>query len=275
MSIKNEIKELYNKLSKSAWFLIAGPCVIENQNNLEVIASKLKEIEKKYSIPIIFKASYKKANRSNINSYTGPGMKKGLKMLQLIKEKFSFPVITDIHEAHETKSVAEVADILQIPAFLCRQTDLLISAARTDRIVNIKKGQFVSPAEMKNAADKVASTENNLVMLTERGTSFGYNNLIVDFRSFMEMEKLNYPVVYDATHSLQRPAVHGNVSGGQPEYVCQMAKAAMATGSVSGLFIEAHPDPENAKSDAKAMLPLDQLENLVIGVNRIKGALDV
>lgn len=250
-------------------FLIAGPCVIESKQIVFEIAEYIKELTTKLDINFVFKASYSKANRSSINSYTGPGIEEGLKILQAVKEEFNLPILTDIHTAEEAESVAEVADIIQIPAFLCRQTELLLAASKSGKIVNVKKGQFLSPAEMKNVIDKVKSADNNQIMLTERGTFFGYNNLVVDFRGFMEMKAMGYPVIFDATHSLQRPGALGGGSGGQPKYVKQMAMAAVATGAVDGLFIETHPNPHKALSDAKAMLPLNELEDLLVCVKKI------
>ncbi|MBN2790574.1 MAG: 3-deoxy-8-phosphooctulonate synthase [Candidatus Delongbacteria bacterium] len=245
------------------FFLIAGPCVIESERSVMLIAEKLKKISEKLNIDLIFKSSYSKANRSSIDSFNGPGIEKGLAILNKVKHDLELPLLTDIHVPSEAKIAAEIVDILQIPAFLFRQTDLLVSAGTTGRIVNIKKGQFGSANEMRLAAEKVRSTGNDKIMLTERGTTFGYNNLIVDFRNFMEMNKTGYPVIYDVTHSLQRPAGEGKVSGGQPEYVSQMACAAVATGVIDGLFIETHTDPSKALSDGRSMLKLDELENVL------------
>ncbi len=253
--------------------LIAGPCVVESEELVLSVAEHLTELCSRLKIPYVFKASYVKANRTSIDSFTGPGPEEGLKILQKVKAEFDVPLLTDIHYPHEAALAAEVVDILQIPAFLSRQTDLLIAAGRTGKIVNIKKGQFLSPFDMENAAKKTASTGNDRILLTERGTTFGYNNLVVDFRSFMDMHKTGYPIIYDATHSLQRPAASGNISGGQPEYVKQMSLAATATGTLSGLFIETHPQPEKALSDAQSMLPLDQMKDLLQGVKRIEEAL--
>lgn len=270
----NEILNLMNFKINDNFLLMSGPCVIESEKNVMEIAERLVKLTTKLNIPYVFKASYVKANRSSIDSFTGPGAEEGLRILQKVKETFSIPIVTDVHTAAEVEEAAEVADIVQIPAFLCRQTDLLLKAGETGKIVNIKKGQFLSPLDMGNVAAKVASTGNDKIMLTERGASFGYNNLVVDFRGFMDMKSLDYPVIYDVTHSLQRPAVHGTVSGGQPEYVKQMAMAAMATGVVDGLFIETHPDPAKALSDGKSMLPLAEMEDLLLSVMRIKMALN-
>jgi 2-dehydro-3-deoxyphosphooctonate aldolase (KDO 8-P synthase) len=234
------------------------------------IADTLVQICSKHKIPYVFKASYAKANRTSIDSFVGPGPETGLKILDKVKTEFNVPVLTDIHLPEEAHTAAEVVDILQIPAFLCRQTELLISAGETGKVVNIKKGQFLAPADMAQVAKKVASTGNRQVLLTERGTTFGYNNLVVDFRAFMDMHKTGYPIIYDATHSLQRPSVSGTVSGGQPEYVKQMSMAAVATGTLSGLFIETHPNPSQALSDAQSMLPLDEIEDLLVQVKKIE-----
>jgi len=252
--------------------LIAGPCVIESADLVMSVTETLLNICAKLEIPFIFKASYAKANRTSIDSFVGPGKDEGLKILENVKNTFQIPILTDIHQPQEAAAVAQVADILQIPAFLCRQTELLIAAGETGKVVNVKKGQFLAPVDMANVAKKVASTGNKQVMLTERGTTFGYNNLIVDFRSFMDMYKTGYPVIYDATHSLQRPSASGNISGGQPEYVKQMSMAAVATGTLSGLFIETHPEPKKALSDAQSMLPIDQMEDLLLGIKRIEQA---
>jgi len=251
-------------------FFIAGPCVIESEDTTLSIAEKLHELSSKMKCEIIFKASYTKANRSSIDSYTGPGIEKGLKLLAKVRKEFGLYILTDVHTAEEASIAGRTADIIQIPAFLCRQTELIIAAAMTGKIVNIKKGQFASSKEMKLAADKAVSAGNRKVLLTERGTTFGYNNLVVDFRNFMDMKSFGYPVVYDVTHSLQKPAAEGTVSGGQPEYAVQMACAAVSTGCVDGLFIETHPDPSKALSDSKSMLRLDQMEELIAKVKKIK-----
>jgi len=257
------MSKLYTDLANSQnFFLIAGPCVIEEERIMYSIAETLKELCTRKGIPLIFKASYKKANRSSVNSFSGPGMEEGLKLLSKIKQDFEVPILTDVHECVEVASAAEVCDILQIPAFLSRQTELIKAAAATGKIINIKKGQFMAPEDMQLAAEKASSTGNKQILLTERGTTFGYHNLVVDFRSFAIMHEFGYPVVYDVTHSLQRPSV-GNFSGGNPEFVLPMAKAAIATGEVKGLFIETHPEPHKAKSDAASMLPLAKMESLL------------
>lgn len=251
-------------------FFIAGPCVIESEEIVFQIAEKLYKLSKKHKCSIIFKSSYTKANRSSVDSFVGPGIVKGLKILAQVKKEFGFFILTDVHSAVEAEIAGRTVDIVQIPAFLCRQTDIIISAAKTGKIVNIKKGQFASPKEMKFAADKALSAGNNKIMLTERGTTFGYNNLVVDFRNFMEMKAFGYPVIYDVTHSLQKPAAEGNVSGGQPEFAIKMACASIATGCVDGLFIETHPDPQNALSDSKSMLHLSKMDELITKVKKIR-----
>lgn len=257
------MNKLYTELASSQnFFLIAGPCVIEEENIMFTVVETLKELCTRKGIPFVFKSSYSKANRSSVNSFSGPGREEGLKILSKIKREFDVPVLTDVHECVEVASAAEVCDILQIPAFLSRQTELIRTAAVTGRIINIKKGQFMAPEDMKLAAEKASSTGNKQVLLTERGTTFGYHNLVVDFRSFVIMHQFGYPVVYDVTHSLQRPSV-GNYSGGNPEFALPMAKAAIATGMVKGLFIETHPEPQQAKSDSASMLPLAKMESLL------------
>jgi 2-dehydro-3-deoxyphosphooctonate aldolase (KDO 8-P synthase) len=272
--IKNTDGNLFSELSRSkrgSLFFIAGPCVIETQDILFEVAEELVRVSEKTGAKFIFKASYTKANRSSVSSYTGPGIEKGLKMLEKVRKEFKFPILTDIHTAEEALIAGEKVDIIQIPAFLCRQTDLLIAAGRTGRIVNIKKGQFASAKEMRLAAEKVLSTGNKNIILTERGTTFGYNNLVVDFRNFMDMKSFGFPVVYDVTHSLQRPAAEGNVSGGQPEYALNMACAASATGCIDGIFFETHPDPEKALSDSKSMLPTCMIGEIVKKTLKIAG----
>lgn len=253
-------------------FLIAGPCVVEDKKTMFQTAEALAELGSKLGIPLVFKASYKKANRTSETSFSGLGIDKGLKLLAKIREKFQLPILTDVHESFEVHLAADVCDILQIPAFLSRQTDLIHAAALTGKIVNIKKGQFMAPEDMAQAIEKVLSQNNFQVLCTERGSSFGYHNLVVDFRSFAIMHSLNYPVVYDVTHSLQRPSLN-KISGGTPEYARMMACAAIATGKVHGLFIETHPNPLEALSDSASMLPLDQLEDLLISCLRIKQAI--
>ena len=241
--------------------IIAGPCAAESQEILDTTASKLKEISKKLDINFIFKSSFDKANRSSIYSYRGPGLEKGLEMLASVKEKFDVPILTDIHTPDQAEPVSKVADVLQIPAFLCRQTDLLVAAAETGKIVNIKKGQFLAPQQMDNLVKKVEECGNNKILLTDRGCSFGYGNLIVDFRAVPIMQSFGYPVVFDATHSVQLPGANGTSSGGDRRFVPVLAKAAMAAGA-NALFFEVHPDPDNAKSDGPNMIPLEKAEEV-------------
>jgi 2-dehydro-3-deoxyphosphooctonate aldolase (KDO 8-P synthase) len=243
-------------------FLIAGPCVIESEGHAMMMAEKLAAVASELGVPYIFKASYDKANRSSVASYRGPGLKSGLKILAKIKKKTGLPVLTDVHQASEVEAAAEVCDILQIPAFLSRQTDLLVAAGKSGRVVNIKKGQFLSPAEMGNAAEKVASTGNEKIILTERGNSFGYQNLVVDMRSFPVMRKFGYPVVFDVTHSVQLPGGEGKSSGGQPEFIEPLARAGVAAG-VDGIFLEVHDNPAKALSDGSNALPLGQFRALM------------
>ncbi|MDR3340860.1 MAG: 3-deoxy-8-phosphooctulonate synthase [Candidatus Symbiothrix sp.] len=257
--------------TKEAFFLLAGPCVVENELMVLKIAEKIGFLTEKLGIPYVFKASYKKANRSRIDSFTGIGDEKALKILGKVRDTFHIPVVTDIHETTDAEKAAEYADILQIPAFLCRQTDLLAAAARTGRIVNIKKGQFLSPEAMRFAVQKVIDSGNDQVMLTERGTTFGYTDLVVDFRSIPEMQAFGYPVIMDVTHSLQQPNQVGGITGGMPQLIETIAKAAIAVGA-DGLFIETHPEPAKALSDGANMLPLDLLEHLLEKLLRIRKA---
>ena len=252
---------LYQQLS-NAPFIIAGPCVIESQDLLLEIAVELVRLQKKFNIPIIFKASFDKANRTSIQSFRGPGLKKGIEMLATVKEKYQLPITTDIHESGQATPVAEVADILQIPAFLCRQTDLLVAAGKTNKIVNIKKAQFLSGKDMEFPAEKVASTGNQQILLTERGNMYGYNNLAVDFRNIPDMQAFGYPVVMDCTHAVQRPGGADGKTGGNREFVPSMAYAAKAFGA-NGYFFEVHPDPTIAKSDGPNMLYLKDFESVL------------
>jgi len=245
------------------FFLLAGPCVIEGEEITYRVASEIMEITEKLSIPFIFKSSYRKANRSKSDSFTGIGDERGLGILQMIREKLKVPIVTDIHNPEEAPLAASYnIDVLQIPAFLCRQTDLLEAAAKTGKFVNIKKGQFLAPLSMKFAAEKVAEKGNNNIILTERGTQFGYSDLIVDFRAIPQMKSFGYPVVLDVTHSLQQPNQSSGVTGGRPDLISTMARAGIAVG-VDGLFIETHPNPASAKSDGANMLKLDLLEELL------------
>jgi 2-dehydro-3-deoxyphosphooctonate aldolase (KDO 8-P synthase) len=258
---------------KNNFFLIAGPCVVENEMVPMMIAEKIVKIAEKFEIPLIFKASYKKANRSKIESFTGIGDFEALKLIEKIGFEFDIPTLTDIHSEAEAVVAAEYVDVLQIPAFLCRQTELLVAAAYTGKFVNIKKGQFLSPEAMKFAVDKVKQSGNENIMLTERGSMFGYQDLIVDYRGIAEMQKNKVPVILDITHSLQQPNQSSGVSGGKPELIETIAKAGIAVG-VDGIFIETHPDPENAKSDGSNMLHLDLLEDLIEKLVRVRQAID-
>jgi 2-dehydro-3-deoxyphosphooctonate aldolase (KDO 8-P synthase) len=242
--------------------LIAGPCVIESETHAMKMAERLVKIAAKAKVPFIFKASYDKANRSSVSSFRGPGLAGGLEILRRIEARFRVPVLTDIHEPEQARIAAEVCDVLQVPAFLSRQTDLLIAAGKTGRVVNLKKGQFLSPWEMANAVEKVKSTGNNKVILTERGVSFGYNNLVVDMRSFPILARTGCPVVFDVTHSVQLPGGQGKASGGQPEFIEPLARAATAVG-VDGLFLEVHDRPEQALSDGTNALKLERLPGLL------------
>lgn len=262
-----------DKLTNSDnFFLLAGPCVIEGEDMALRIAEKITEITTRLQIPYVFKGSYRKANRSRLDSFTGIGDEKALKILRKVGETFGVPTVTDIHETHEATMAAEYVDVLQIPAFLCRQTDLLIAAARTGKIVNIKKGQFLSPGAMQFAAQKVVDAGNRQVMLTERGTTFGYTDLVVDYRGIPQMQAFGFPVVMDVTHSLQQPNQTSGVTGGMPALIETIAKAAIAVGA-DGLFIETHPEPAVAKSDGANMLQLDLLEGLLTRLTRIREAI--
>ena len=257
------------------FFLIAGPCVAESLELCLEIGETVGELAEKFGVPFIFKASYTKANRLSGSSYSGPGLDAGLRILDAVKEKLSVRILTDVHETTEVSAVAEVADIIQIPAFLCRQTELIRKAAATGKWVNIKKGQFLAPEDMGPLVEKACvDGETKRVMVTERGTTFGYHNLVVDFRSLLIMRKLGVPVVFDATHSLQLPgaAADGRSSGGQPEFAQAFCRAALAVG-VDGLFIETHPNPSAAKSDSKSMIPLAQMERLLEDCVRVSDAL--
>ncbi len=258
--------------STENFFLLAGPCVIEGEDMAMRIAEHVMSLTADRNIPYVFKGSYRKANRSRLDSFTGIGDENALRVLRRVRETFNIPVVTDIHSAREAEMAAEYVDILQIPAFLCRQTDLLVAAAKTGRIVNIKKGQFLSPDAMKYAAEKVVSEGGaGNVMLTERGTTFGYQDLVVDFRGIPQMKKFGYPVVMDITHSLQQPNQATGVTGGMPEMIETMAKAAIAVGA-DGLFIETHENPAVAKSDGANMLRLDLLEGLLDKLLRVREA---
>lgn len=249
-------------------FLIAGPCVIESEQLVLDTAGKIAEITKSLGIPYVFKASFDKANRTSIKSYRGPGIENGLAVLKKVKDQLGLPVLTDVHTEEQAREAGKVVDVLQIPAFLCRQTDLLIAAAETGKVVNVKKGQFLSPPEMANAVKKVEECGSQRIVLTERGSSFGYNNLVVDMRSFPIMRSFGYPVVFDATHSVQLPGGGGTKSSGQREFVEPLACAAAGAG-VDGFFMEVHPNPDEALSDGPNMVPLHQLKSLLERVMRI------
>jgi 2-dehydro-3-deoxyphosphooctonate aldolase (KDO 8-P synthase) len=243
-------------------FLIAGPCVIESEAHAHSMAERVAKIAADAGVPYIFKASYDKANRSSVKAFRGSGLSEGLRILSKIKSDLHLPILTDIHDASQAAPAAEVVDILQIPAFLSRQTDLLVAAAKTGRIVNVKKAQFLSPWDMGNVAEKIAAAGNQKIILTERGASFGYNNLVVDMRTFPVLAKFGYPVVYDVTHSVQLPGGQGHASGGQPEFIEPLARAGVATG-VDGIFLETHDNPAAALSDGPNALPLSQLPQLL------------
>ncbi|MBQ7705604.1 MAG: 3-deoxy-8-phosphooctulonate synthase [Selenomonadaceae bacterium] len=246
-------------------FLMAGPCVLEGYERSLKIGKRTKEICEKLNLPYIFKASFDKANRSSIKSFRGPGLAEGLKILAAIKAELKVPIVTDIHETYQAEPVAQVADILQIPAFLCRQTDLLVAAAKTGKVVNVKKGQFLSPNDMKNVVIKLEESGTKKIMLTERGASFGYNNLVVDMRGLPIMRSFGYPVIFDGTHSVQLPGGGGTTSSGQREFVKYLTRAAAAVG-IDGLFLEVHDNPAEALSDGANMIYLDNLENLLKNV---------
>ena len=260
-------------LTSSGFFLLAGPCVVENQALCEEVAETLKGITDELGINYVFKASYRKANRSRLDSFTGIGDEKALEILAGIREKYHVPVITDIHSAAEASIAANYVDILQIPAFLCRQTDLLVAAARTGKIVNVKKGQFLAPGSMKFVVQKIEESGNKNILLTERGSQFGYGDLVVDFRSIPEMRSLGYPVVLDITHSLQQPNQASGITGGKPELIETIARAGIAAG-VDGIFMETHPDPEKALSDGANMLKLDKVRVLLIKLQAIRLAIN-
>ncbi len=266
------IKCVADLCRKDNFFLLAGPCVIEGEDMALRIAERVVKITDRLGIPYVFKGSYRKANRSRLDSFTGIGDEKALKVLEKVRDTFGVPVVTDIHAACEAEMAAEYVDMLQIPAFLCRQTDLLVAAARTGKMVNIKKGQFLSPEAMKFAADKVVEAGNTEVMLTERGTTFGYQDLVVDYRSIPLMQSFGHPVILDVTHSLQRPNQTSGVTGGMPQMIETIAKAGVAAG-VDGLFMETHEDPSVAKSDGANMLRLDLLEGLLVKLMRIRQSL--
>jgi 2-dehydro-3-deoxyphosphooctonate aldolase (KDO 8-P synthase) len=256
-------------VDKNNFFLLAGPCVIENEEVVFEIANKIITITDKLGIPFVFKGSYRKANRSRLDSFTGIGDIKALEILGKVRKELNVPVVTDIHTAEEATIAAKYVDILQIPAFLCRQTELLVAAAKTGKVVNIKKGQFLAPESMKFAVNKIIDSGNNNVMITDRGSMFGYQDMVVDYRGIPEMQKFGHPVILDITHSLQQPNQTSGVTGGKPELIETIARAGIAVG-VDGIFIETHPDPANAKSDGANMLHLDYLENLLSNLTKIR-----
>ena len=258
--------------NENSFFLLAGPCVVESEELVMEVAEKVSGLCSKMGIPYVFKASYRKANRTSASSFTGIGDEKALQILQRVRETYKVPVVSDIHAAEEAALAAKYVDVLQIPAFLCRQTDLLLAAAATGKVVNVKKGQFLSGPAMKFAAEKIKQAGNDQVMLTERGTTFGYQDLVVDFRNIPWMKELGVPVVMDVTHSLQQPNQTSGITGGNPQLIGTISKAAIATGA-DGLFIETHPNPAVAKSDGANMLPLDKLENLLTQLVKIRLAI--
>lgn len=259
--------------SKETFFLMAGTCVIEERDLTLRVADYLVSICDKLGIPLVYKGSFRKANRSRLDSFTGIGNQKALEILKEVGDTFGVPTVTDIHEPQEAEMAAEYVDVLQIPAFLCRQTDLIVAAAKTGKALNLKKGQFLSPSAMKFVVDKVVQSGNHQVILTERGTTFGYHDLIVDFRSIPEMQSLGFPVVMDVTHSLQQPNTASGITGGTPECIDTLASAAIAVGA-DGLFIETHPEPDKALSDGANMLPLKEIEPLLRKAQRIKQAIN-
>jgi 2-dehydro-3-deoxyphosphooctonate aldolase (KDO 8-P synthase) len=250
------------------FFLIAGPCSIEGKNHAVDHAGKIKEICDSLKINFVYKSSFDKANRSSSSSIRGVGLDKGLDVLSLVKKTFNVPVITDVHESYQCNEVASIVDVIQIPAFLCRQTDLLISAAKTQKVINIKKGQFLAPWDMLNVINKVSENGNNNILLTERGTSFGYNTLVSDMRSIPQMSQFGFPIIFDATHSVQQPGGLGLTSGGQREFVPVLSRAAVSIG-ISGLFVEVHEDPDNAPSDGPNMLKLSELKDMLLKLVKI------
>ena len=264
----NKIKYQKNR----NFFLIAGPCAIEGENMAMEIAENILKTTNKLKIPFIFKGSYRKANRSRLDSFTSIGDEKALQIIKKVGDNLNIPTITDIHTPNEAEIAAEYVDILQIPAFLCRQTDLLIAAAKTEKPINIKKGQFLSPESMIHAINKVKENGNNTIMITDRGSMFGYQDIVVDYRGIPTMQKFGYPVILDITHSLQQPNQNSGITSGNPEMIETIAKAGIAAG-VDGIFLETHPNPSEAKSDGKNMLPLNQLENLLVKLVKIRKSL--
>ncbi|MDD4182800.1 MAG: 3-deoxy-8-phosphooctulonate synthase [Candidatus Omnitrophica bacterium] len=258
---------------KNKFIFIAGPCVIENRRKAYDIAAYLKDLTARYPLLFIFKASFDKANRTSLKSFRGPGLSSGIKILENIKKRLNVPVLSDIHCRHQIKYVKDVLDVIQIPAFLCRQTDLIVEAAKTKKIINIKKGQFLAPYDVKYIIEKVEACKNKNIFITERGASFGYNNLVVDFRSFPIMKKMGYPVIFDVTHSLQKPSVAGGISGGDSEFVDSLSLAGTACG-IDGLFMEVHPDPKKALSDKHTSYDMYKLNSLILKLTKIRKVLD-
>ena len=250
------------------FFLISGPCQLESRDHAIFIAEKIKKICEKLKIKLVFKTSFDKANRTSLDSKRGIGIDKSIKIFEEIKKKFDLPVLTDVHTIEQCNQIKNVVDIIQIPAFLCRQTDLLVAAAKTNLIINVKKGQFLAPWDMKNVIKKISASGNDKILVTERGVSFGYNTLISDMRSLSIMKKENYPVIFDATHSVQRPGGKGDASGGEREFIYDLSKAAVSNG-ISGLFIEVHEDPDNAPSDGPNMIKLSDLEKFLANIKKI------
>lgn len=269
--MKIEIEKL-NHIDSGNFFLMAGPCVIEGEEMALKIAERICLVTEKFKIPYIFKGSYRKANRSRLDSFSGIGDEKALKVLRKVSETFDIPVVTDFHSAEEAAMAAQYVDVLQIPAFLCRQTDILVAAAQTGKVVNIKKGQFLSPSAMQFAVDKVRESGNSRIVLTDRGVTFGYQDLLVDYRGIPEMQETGCPVVLDITHSLQQPNQLSGVTGGKPQLIEIIARAGIAVG-VDGIFLETHPEPAKAKSDGANMLPLSELENLLEKLVKIRKAI--
>lgn len=255
----------------SKFVLIAGPCVIESEEITYNIAKSLKDIAQRLNLDLYFKASFDKANRTSVSSFRGPGIDEGLRILKRIKDELGLKIVTDIHEPWQAQKVAEVADMLQIPAFLCRQTDLLVAAAKTGKLINVKKGQFLAPWDMKNVVNKLEESGNKNIMLCERGTSFGYNTLVVDMTGIYEMKKFGYPVVFDATHSVQKPGGKGTSTGGNRQYIETLSKAAVAAGA-DALFFEVHPNPDEALSDGPNMIKLDEFETLLTKLIKVYDA---
>lgn len=264
MKIKEVLSSIPNirNLESNNFFLIAGPCAVESEEICMQTAEELVRITKKFSVPYIFKASYKKANRSRLDSFTGIGDKKALNILSKVKKYFEVPVLTDIHSVDEASMAAKYVDVLQIPAFLCRQTDLIVAAAKTNKVINIKKGQFLSPGAMKFGTQKAIKSGNEKIILTDRGSMFGYSDIIVDYRGLIEMQQIGFPVVLDITHSLQQPNQVSGITGGKPKMIETIARAGIAVG-IDGIFAETHPDPPNALSDGENMIPLNDFENLI------------